>query len=89
MTNSSLATRSSAQTDFLQSSFCLGVIAMPIIDRTYGTIDVIEDALLHNARATELRESCSRRAAHAQPGMIGIGALVTRAHVGDNAGSQQ
>ena len=33
---------------------------MPIINGTYRTIDVIEEAVLHDARAAELRQSRSR-----------------------------
>ncbi len=33
---------------------------MPIIDCAYRTIDVIEDAVLHDARATKLRQSRGR-----------------------------
>jgi len=46
----------------LQPYPCLGVIAMPIIDGAYRTIDVIEDAVLHHARAAELRQSRGHRA---------------------------
>ena len=52
----------------------LGVVPMPIIDGAYRTIDVIADAALHDTRATQ-----------AQSRVIGIGALVSRTQVGDNA----
>ncbi len=36
---------------------------MPVVDRSHRAVDVVKDAVLHDARATELRQPGCDRAA--------------------------
>src|SRR5882672_10844165 len=52
----------------LQPGPRLGVVAMLVVDGAYRTIDVVEDAVLHDARAAELCQSGRDRAAEIMHG---------------------